>query len=148
ALTGAAGAVLTDSEVTFTDVLEADSIYTIEFSNGTWAEIDSFAANSVTTADDISGDIGGTDSYIIRKVRTLADFFGADNSAGFLDGGPNTADIVWVPTATGFDKVYYAKADVITGTTAGWKLVGGGNADQSNFPIGFTQGLIVQRQPG
>src|SRR5690606_39012552 len=39
ALTGAAGAVLTDSEVTFTDVLEADSIYTIEFSNGTWAEI-------------------------------------------------------------------------------------------------------------
>jgi hypothetical protein len=142
ALTGAAGATLTDANVDFTGALADGSLYSIEFANGAWSTITEFTANSVTTADALTVDADA--SYVVRKVRTLADYFGADG-AGFKEGDANTADIIWIPNGEAFDKAFYAAADPLFGIEAGWQLVGV-NGDQANFPIPFTKGLIVQKQ--
>ena len=76
----------------------------------------------------------------------MADYFGADNSAGFQIGGADSADIIWIPDGEGFKKAYYAEAVAFLGITEGWKLVSTGNDDQSGFPIDFTSGLIIQRR--
>ena len=146
ALTGAAGATLTDANVDFTTALADGSLYSIEFANGAWSTITEFTANSVTTADALTLEADPTaNSYVVRKVRTLGDYFGADNSAGFKAGDANTGDILWIPNGEAFDKAFYAEADPVFGIAAGWQLVGV-NGDQANFPIPFTKGLIVQKQ--
>jgi hypothetical protein len=138
-----AGAVLTDANVNFVDALAAGSLYSIEFAGGAWSTITEFSANSVTTASALA--VGANESYIVRKVRTLGDYFGADNSAGFKAGDANTADILWIPNGEAFEKAYYAVADPFLGIAAGWALVGKAG-DQANFGIPFTKGLIVQKQ--
>ena len=146
ALTGVAAATLTDANVDFTASL-ADAEYSIEFGNGQHARITGFTANTVTTASELSLDADpANNSYIIRKVRTLADYFGGDNSAGFQTGAADAADNVWIPDGEGFKKAYYADAVPFLGVTAGWKLVSTGNDDQSGFGIDFTKGLIVERR--
>ncbi len=147
ALTGAAGDTLTDANVDFTAALPEGGLYSIEFANGQNARITAITQNTVTTEGALTLDADPTaNSYIIRKVRTLGDYFGADNSAGFQQGGADTADIIWVPDGEAFKKAYYAEAVAFLGITAGWKLVSTGNDDQSEFPIDFTKGLIVERR--
>jgi hypothetical protein len=147
ALTAAAGTTLTDADVDFTGLLEADTDYSIEFDNGTHSRIAEFTANTVTTVDSLALEANaGDNNYIIRKVRTLGDYFGADNSAGFQVGGADSADIIWIPDGEGFFKAYFAEAVPVIGTTAGWKLISTGDDDQTDFPIDFTSGLIVQRR--
>jgi hypothetical protein len=144
ALTGAAGATLTDANVDFTASL-ADAEYSIEFGNGQHDRITGFTANTVTTASELALDADpANNSYIIRKVRTLADYFGAENSAGFATGSADTADNIWVPDGVGFKKAYYSTGSFIF--SDGWKLVSTGDDDQSNFGIDFTKGLIIERR--
>lgn len=147
-LTAAAGATLTDANVNFTDALPAGSLYSIEFANGQHSRIASIdGANQVTTADTLTlAADPAANSYVVRKVRTLGDYFGADNSAGFQIGGADTADIIWIPDGEAFLKAYYAEAVAFLGITEGWKLVSTGNEDQSGLPIDFTTGLIVERR--
>jgi hypothetical protein len=147
ALTAAAGATLTDANVDFTASLPDGALYSIEFENGQHSRITAITANTVTTADTLALEADpAANSYIVRKVRTLADYFGAGTSAGFQIGGADSADIVWIPDGEGFKKAYYAEAVAFLGVTEGWKLISTGNDDQSGFPIDFTSGLIVQRR--
>jgi hypothetical protein len=144
ALTAAAGTTLTDANVDFTAALPDGALYSIEFANGEHSRIAEITQNTVTTADELT--VAVDDTYIIRKVRTLGDYFGADNSAGFLQGSADTADIIWIPDGEGFKKAYYAEPVAFLGITEGWKLVSTGNDDQAGFPIDFTSGLIVERR--
>ncbi len=143
-LTAVAGNVLTDANVDFAASLPDGALYSIEFENGAHSRITELTQNTVTTADALP--VAADDSYIIRKVRTLGDYFGAENSAGFIEGSADTADIIWIPDGEGFKKAYYATEVAFLGITAGWKLVSTGNDDQADFPIDFTSGLIVQRR--
>lgn len=147
-LTAVAGATLTDANVNFTDALPEGSLYSIEFANGQHSRIANIdGANQITTEQTLTLDADpAANSYIVRKVRTLADYFGEDNSAGFQTGGADTADIIWIPDGPNFLKAYYADEVAFLGITEGWKLVTTGNEDQSGLPIDFTSGLIVERR--
>ena len=149
ALTGVAGATLTDANAPdFTTILAEGSDYSIEFANGQHSRITGNTANTVTTATELALDADpANNSYIIRKVRTLADYFGADNSDGFLTGSATEADNIWIPDGEGFKKAYYAEGlPVFLGITDGWRLVSTANEDQAGFGIDFTKGLIVERR--
>ncbi|MEN9021685.1 MAG: hypothetical protein ABF370_14390 [Verrucomicrobiales bacterium] len=149
ALTGVAGATLTDANAPdFTTILAEGSDYSIEFANGQHSRITGNTANTVTTATELALDADpANNSYIIRKVRTLADYFGADNSAGFLSGSATEADNIWIPDGEGFKKAYYAEGlPAFLGITDGWRLVSTANEDQAGFGIDFTKGLIVERR--
>ncbi|MDB2347729.1 hypothetical protein N9V84_07525 [Verrucomicrobiales bacterium] len=149
ALTGVAGATLTDANAPdFTTILAEGSDYSIEFANGQHSRITGNTANTVTTATELALDADpANNSYIIRKVRTLADYFGADNSAGFLTGSATEADNIWIPDGEGFKKAYYAEGlPVFLGITDGRRLVSTANEDQAGFGIDFTKGLIVERR--
>lgn len=143
ALTGVAGATLTDANVDFAAALPDGALYSVEFANGATSRIASIDdANNITTADELTLDADpANNSYIIRKVRTLADYFGADNSAGFLGGAADTADNIWIPDGEGFKKAYYSQGSFLF--SDGWKLVSTGDDDQADFPL--TSGIIVQR---
>ena len=147
ALTNVAGATLTDANVDFAASLPEGALYSIEFANGQHSRIVSMTQNTVTTEMELTLDADpANNGYIIRKVRTLGDYFGADNSAGFQEGSADTADVIWLPDGEAFKKAYYSEEVLVLGVTAGWKLVGAGNDDQANFPIDFTSGLIVERR--
>ncbi len=144
ALTGVAGDTLTDANANFAESLPAGSLYSIEFESGAWSTITETTATTVKTADALN--VAADDSYIIRKVRTLADYFGADNSAGFLEGTATTADVIWIPNGpNAFALAYFAAADAFLGTPAQWQVIGEAG-DQANFPIPFTAGLTVQKR--
>ena len=144
ALTGDGGATLTDANVDFSAVLDAANTYSIEFANGQHSRITEFTANTVTTATDLELDADPTaNSYIVRKVRTLADYFGADGG-DFEKGSADTADVIWIPDGEGFKKAYFSVGNFLFDD--GWKLVSTAGDDQSGFPIDFTKGLIIQRR--
>lgn len=152
ALTGVTGETLTDADVDFTAVLTAEDTYTIEFANGAWSTISpgAFTATSVTTDSNLmDAGVAVDDTYIVRKVRTLGDFFGSTRDElpeGWQTGDAVTADVIWIPEGESFTKAYFADADDFFGITEGWKLVSTGNDDQTGFPVPFTKGLIIQRQ--
>lgn len=151
-LTAVAGTLLTDANngINIAAALQpAGATFSIEFANGAWGVIASATANSVTTTTNISASLDATaanNKYVIRKVKTLGDLFGDTNSAGLKQGGATTADVVWIPKGAAFDKAYYAAANAITGATAGWRLVGGGNTDQKGYAVPVTAGLIIEKK--
>jgi hypothetical protein len=59
-------------------------------------------------------------------------------------GNDAVADLIWNPTGTGsYDRYYFAIA-APPFITAGWKRVGGGNADQATVEL--KSGYIIQRR--
>jgi hypothetical protein len=148
ALTAIAGETLTDTNVDFTAALAEGDLYTIEFDNGAWSEIASWTATTVTTTENLMARLDPTaanNSYIVRKVRTVSDFFGPANEAGLKEGTATDADVIWVPVGDIFEKLYYTQGDGLI-FTQGWKAVSTQNDDQAEFPIHFNKGLIVQRR--
>ena len=149
---------LRDSSVNFDTLLTAGSTYILQFKTGAQAGgvqvITSWGvssgggntANDVVSEDNlVTGGVVAGDTYEIRKAATLSSVFGATNQAGLKSGDSTTADVIWLPTSGGgFSKFYYSAGGGFPPTTAGWKDIGGANAN--NQPLIFTDGFFIQRR--
>jgi hypothetical protein len=144
----------TDVDASFTASLSGSSDYVLTLTSGANVGVNTgVTASSATvlaTDDDLSSLVSDGDTYEIRNVLTIADLFGADNSAeleGATAGNTSNADIVWVQTATGYTKVYYnAVARPFPPLSVGWKGTTTGGADASTTPVYFTDAIWVQVQ--
>lgn len=78
----------------------------------------------------------------IWRLWTLAEVFGATNTAGLSGGTTATAaDVIMVPNGGGFEHYFYS----IGGAQGvGWRLVSGGTVDQSGVRLPFGGGLVIQ----
>lgn len=104
--------------------------------------VDTIAAgNEIVLANAVPA--GVADGAVIKvwKLWTLADVFGATNSAG-LTGGETSAvaDLIQVPNGTGFNEYFYSTGGAL-GT--GWRQVGQGTVNQAAVPLNFNGGLAV-----
>jgi uncharacterized protein (TIGR02597 family) len=102
--------------------------------------------DTLTTADNLSSILNGTEDFAIHKYTTIADVFGADNSAGLKgSSGAGTADNILIQTgASSFSTYYYKNAGFIGGT--GWRSSASSSVDASNAIIPHGAGIIVVRQ--
>lgn len=139
---------VTDEDFDFAAVLTAESTYILELENGTIQEVGTWSGNSLTTPEDISGQVtGGATKYVLRKAPTVSEVFGATNSVGLTstpDGDPSVADKILIPnSAGGFDTVFYFNDG---DGTEGW-LDGDGNL-AADKPLVYADGFYVQRVAG
>lgn len=140
ALEGATATSLQDAEAAFDTALPAGATYIVKITSGA-AE----GANTTATATDgtnlaIDDNVGAAagDSYEVRAAVTLTDAFGAAASSALQSGSSETADIVWVPAANGFDQFY------TDGTN--WKQVGNLFGTFNDAALYVTDGVFVQRR--
>ena len=113
---------------------------------GMSATITANTADTLTTAENLSFILTGTETFAIHKYTTLADVFGADNSAGFkASDGPGTADNILIQTGSNsFSTFYYKNAGLIGGT--GWRGAASSSVDASGTVIPYGTGIIVVRR--
>ncbi len=138
---------LSDADVNFTDVLTAGARYLVEItgataSEGTVIEVDSWSNNDLTGLAGVAAD-DATD-YNIRAAKTIADIFGADNSAGLTGSAaadPTEASTIYVPNGAGFTQVFYS---TLAGFD-GW-LDASTFADASGLPLNYVDGIIVNEK--
>ncbi len=129
--------------------LQAGSTYILEITSGAAEgavqEITTFNANSITTPDDLSGQLTNSDSYTLRRASTLSDVFGESNEAGLQEGASATvADTILVPDDSGqFDQFFYSNGGFF-GT--GWRQDGQGATDMSNAVLFQTDAFFVFRR--
>lgn len=157
-ITAEAANSITDSLADFTTAFAGTSSYlgspnlVVEITTGANAgantDVTAVPSSTVlTTNDDLSLVSDPGDTYVVRELNTPASIFGPNNEAALKPGDATTADKVWIPLAGGgFDKVFYTLGGGFPVLTAGWKRVGGANADASTYPMYSTAGLIVERQ--
>ena len=112
---------------------------------GVSATISSNTSDTLTTSEDLSSLLAGNETFEIRPYTTIADVFGATNSAG-LDGGSTAgnADTILIQAGAGFDTYYYKDAGFLGGT--GWRSSANPSIDESNTVIPFGTGIIVVRK--
>ena len=112
---------------------------------GISATISSNTADTLTTAEDLSSLLAGDETYEIRPYTTIADVFGATNSAG-LDGGSTSgnADTILIQAGAGFNTYFYKDAGFLGGT--GWRSSASPSIDESNTAIPYGTGIIVVRK--
>ena len=112
---------------------------------GVSATVSSNTSDTLTTLEDISSLLAGDESFEVRPYTTLADIFGATNSAG-LDGGSTSgnADTILIQSGAGFDTYYYKDAGFIGGT--GWRGSSSPSVDQSSAVVPYGSGIIVVRK--
>jgi len=144
--------VFTDSAINFGVTLTAGTTYILEITdaadaglNGTLQEVTVWSGNTITTPQDLFADglvVG--DRYQLRAASTIADVFGATNTAGLSSGTSATvADNIYLPTELGFDVYYYSTGGFFT---VGWRKIGAGNADFANQPIFPADGFYILRR--
>ena len=112
---------------------------------GVSATVSSNTSDTLTTLEDISSLLAGDESFEVRPYTTLADIFGATNSAG-IDGGSTAgnADTILIQSGAGFDTYYYKDAGFIGGT--GWRGSSSPSVDQSSAVVPYGSGIIVVRK--
>ncbi|HKK19152.1 MAG TPA: hypothetical protein VJ952_10780, partial [Opitutales bacterium] len=145
---------LTDSDASFDTQLSPGSEYYVKILSGEGnvginTSASASGATTILTADDISAVVSAGTQYEIRRVLTISDIFGADNSAelkGALAGDRTNADIVWIPDGEGgYTRVYYNEtARTFPPLSVGWKTTGSADADASTTPVYFTDGMLIQ----
>ncbi len=153
-LNSADATTVTDTSASFTSSLSGSTDYVLALTSGANTGINTVvsasSATAVATGDDLSSLVSEGDTYEIREIVTVADLFGATNSAelaGATAGNTSTADIVWIQNDTGYTKVYYnAVARPFPPLSVGWKGTTTGNADASDTPVYFTDAIWVQVQ--
>lgn len=146
AVTGITSTQMTDTAANFGSLLTggANSTYIIEFENtaGTIQEVLGTAASgsNITLPDNVTSSVSVGTKYRIRKSATLASIFGATNSAGLTPGfgGPTGADVVYVPTSTGFNTYYYDGDDLTWKKTS--PVV---DVVAANIPLVYLDGILV-----
>lgn len=98
--------------------------------------------NEIVLADAIPEGVADGATIKIWKLWTLADVFGATNSAGLTGAAaPAQADLILIPDGSEFDQYFYS-----TGGgeyTTGWRLVGDFTTDQSTVPLEFAGGIAI-----
>lgn len=142
---------VTDTGVDFVTLLGASGskTYVLELSDGTIQEITAWtAAGVLTTPQDITAKVTpGTTTYKLRKAATVADIFGATNSAGLKaspDGDPASADKILILNASNsFDTVFYFNDGA---GTQGWLDAESNLA--ADKVVAYPDGLFVQRGTG
>ncbi len=112
---------------------------------GMSATITANTADTLTTAENLSSVLTGNEQFAIHKYTTIADVFGADNSAGLkASDGPGTADNILVQTGSNsFNTYYYKNAGLIGGT--GWRSAASSSVDASGTIIPHGSGIIAVR---
>lgn len=154
-VSGVNGAQVTDANADFTAALTAGKKYFVEIISGDYAglnaEVVSWSGNTITIAGDVSGIAGALTGagHRIRESWTIADVFGASNSAGLrASDSPIGADKIYVsnPTTGAFEVFYYQQGNIFDGD--GWRSTASSQVDRSGTAIYFTDGLIVERTLG
>lgn len=150
ALESANGTSVTDDQGNFTNTLPAGASYWLELidgpNQGSWSIVSPSNATALNTVTDLASYVTAGVKYEIRSAPTLADLFGATNAKGLKAGTSLTADLIWIPNDEGgFDKAFYAAATPPF-LTAGWRMIGSGNADMSQVPVYHIEGLIIERR--
>ena len=145
--TAPAANTITDTSQAWTvdEYAGAYVIITSGVNEGVSATISSNTADTLTTTEDLSSLLAGDESYEIRPYTTIADVFGATNSAG-LDGGSSAgnADTILIQSGAGFDTYYYKDSGLLGGT--GWRSSASPIVDQSGAIISYGTGIIVVRK--
>jgi hypothetical protein len=151
-LTASSSTSVTDSKINFTTLLGASSAtsptYILELPGGVVQEIKTWSGSDLTTPDNISSFVtNGTTIYKLRKASTIADVFGATNSAGLTStatGNLGTYDAVLVLNAAGtaFTSVFYYD----DGTFHTWYDTNFN--DMTNLPLVYPDAFYVRRIAG
>lgn len=112
---------------------------------GMSATITANTADTLTTAENLSSILTGNEQFAIHKYTTIADVFGATNSAGLkASDSDSSADNILVQTGSNsFTTYYYKNAGLIGGT--GWRGADP-TADASGTIIPYGSGIIVVRR--
>lgn len=148
-VTGVGTGSLSCSSATWTSNAYANAYY-VEITSGANAGVAAtIAANTATTltlAEDLSAFSPNTQTFAIRKYTTLADVFGASNSAG-LQGGANigAADEILIPNpeTQSFDIYFYKNSGL---GTIGWRKSGDNITNRSSTIIPPGSGIIIKRK--
>ena len=113
---------------------------------GMSATITANTADTLITAENLSSILTGNENFAIHKYTTIADVFGASNSAGLkASDGPGTADNILIQTGSNsFSSYYYKNAGLIGGT--GWRGAASSSVDASGTIIPYGSGIIVVRR--
>jgi hypothetical protein len=142
---------IVDTNATWTDDQYdgSNGAYYLEIASGSYAGLTTdivatvAATQSLQTADDLSSFLKGGETYKIRKHRTIADVFGANNSAGLKAGTSITAaDEVRLfnPVTQTFLRYYY------NSSARGWRSSTSSTADASATVLYLDQGVSVRRK--
>lgn len=111
---------------------------------GALSDISNTTSNSITIEDNLTSFGAVGDSIRIRKHVTIADLFGATNSAGlFASDEPATADEVLIYDGAQSVSYFYYTGD--PGQPAGW-YNSGTNEAAANQAIKPHQGVVVKRK--
>lgn len=141
---------VSDDQATFQTTLPTGTAMWLELvdgpNQGCWSIVTPHNATTLQTVSNLSAYVSAGVRYQIRAAATLSDIFGAENQAGLKSGNSQTADMVWIPKESGgFDKLYYASANPPF-LTAGWRMIGSGNANMALTPIYHVEGMIIERR--
>jgi len=122
--TAVSGTTLTDSNVDFGAVLTSGDTYVLEITNagsanlnGMSQEFSAWTGNDITLGGEIQGLASG-DTYQIRRVPTVSDVFGANNTAGLQASSnfaPAEADVIYASQGNTFIKYYYSDNPALSG---------------------------------
>ncbi len=113
---------------------------------GLFTDIVSHTADTLTTADNLAGQLTGGETIVIRAHKTVAKLFGTANESGLAQGSSTAADTVSVLTPganASFTSFYYRFND---GGTDGWRTTTNPITDQGSRPIRIGEGLLVKRR--
>ena len=111
---------------------------------GMSATITANTADTLITAENLSSILTGNENFAIHKYTTIADVFGADNSAGLKGSdGPGTADNILIQTGSNSFATYYYQTGGLGGT--GWRSAASSSVDASGTIIPHGSGIIAVR---
>lgn len=105
--------------------------------------VDSIQAGAeIILQEALPAEIADGSTLTISKLRSIAEAFGATNSAGLTAGtSSNNADLILIPTAAGgYDQFFYSTGGI---AGVGWRKVGAFNADQSGVGFFPTDGFVL-----
>ncbi len=99
------------------------------------------AGNRLTLEHPVPPEVSNGASLKVWRMWTLADVFGAQNSAGLTAAAtPDAADLILLPNGSDFDRYFYSSGGA---QGIGWRLVGGGLENQGDVPIFPTEGMAI-----
>lgn len=114
---------------------------------GLFTDIVSHTADTLTTASNLSSQLSGGETIVIRAHKTLAKIFGTTNESGLGQGAAGAADTISVMTpgvSPVFNSYYYRSGQVLGGT--GWRSTANPLSDQADRPLKIGDGLLIQRK--
>jgi uncharacterized protein (TIGR02597 family) len=138
---------LTNATVTDDQFNGAAGSYVIEVTTaGANEGLNSVITDTIATGaevvlnDALPAGVADGSTLTIWKLRTIADAFGATNSAGLTAGTASTADLILIPNGASYDQYFYSSGGII-GT--GWRKVSGGSTDRSSVSFYYSDGFII-----